>query len=160
MPGYFQTMRLPLRSGRLISDRDDERTGGVVIINERAAREYWPRESPLNKRILLGDASAAHPNWLTVIGVVANAKQQDWASAPDPEMYLAALQTPEFLGGGTDPIAAHMTYITLVVRSDRNVSNLTSAVEQTVWSFDRNLPISQVTTMDDAIADATSTTAL
>jgi putative ABC transport system permease protein len=71
-------------------------------------------------------------------------------------MYLAALQTPEFLGQGTDPLAAHMTYITLVVRSDRNVSNLASAVEQTVWSFDHNLPISQVTTMDEAIADATA----
>jgi putative ABC transport system permease protein len=49
-----------------------------------------------------------------------------------------------------------MTYITVVVRSDGNVSDLAFAVRQTVWSFDRNLPISQVLTMDQAVADATA----
>jgi putative ABC transport system permease protein len=42
MPGYFQTMRLPLLRGRAITERDDADEPGVVIINERAAREYWP----------------------------------------------------------------------------------------------------------------------
>ena len=116
MPGYFETMRLPLRSGRLITDHDDARTPGVVIINERAARDYWPGKSPIGKRIVIGDGNSGQPNWLTVIGVVANAKQEDWASDPYPEMYLAALQTPDFLGEGTDPTAPHMSYITLVVR--------------------------------------------
>ena len=101
MPGYFETMRLALRRGRVISDHDDARTPGVVIINERAAREYWPGESPIGKRILIGDGSSAPPNWLTVIGVIANAKQEDWASDPYPEMYLAALQSPEFFGRGS-----------------------------------------------------------
>ncbi|MGA7413397.1 MAG: ABC transporter permease [Bryobacteraceae bacterium] len=154
MRGYFQTMRLPLRSGRLITDQDDARSPDVVIINERAAREYWPNESPIGKRIDIGGRTAGQTNWLTVIGVVANAKQYDWASEPDPEMYLAALQNHDFLGTGTDPIATHMSYITLVVRSDGNASELASAVQQCVWSFDRNLPVSQVLTMDQAVADA------
>ncbi|HEX4807816.1 MAG TPA: ABC transporter permease, partial [Bryobacteraceae bacterium] len=156
MPGYFETMRLPLRRGRGITDHDDARTPGVVIINERTAREYWPTEDPIGKRIVIGDGSAGPPNWLTVIGVVADAKQEDWASVVFPEMYLAALQTPEFLGGGTDPMSPHMSYITLVVRGDGNPADLASAVKQSIWSFDRNLPVSQVVTMDQAIADATA----
>ena len=61
-----------------------------------------------------------------VIGVVANAKLDDWTSDPDPEMYLAALQTPDFMGTRGDNIGAHMTYITVVVRSDGNASDLAS----------------------------------
>jgi putative ABC transport system permease protein len=156
MPGYFQTMQLPLRSGRFITDHDDARSPDVVIINERAAREYWPKESPVGKRINIGDSAAGQTKWLTVVGVVANAKQYDWASDPDPEMYLAALQSHDFLGNGTDPISTHMSYITLVVRSNGDVGNLASSVQQCVWSFDRNLPVSQVLTMDQAIADATA----
>ena len=49
-----------------------------------------------------------------------------------------------------------MTYITLVVRADGDPAGLTTAVRQSVWSFDRNLPISQVLTMDEAVADATA----
>lgn len=156
MPGYFETMRLPLRSGRVISDRDDARVPGVVVINERAAREYWPAESPIGKRFVIGNRIGSRPDWLTVIGVVADAKLYDWAAGPDPEMYLAALQSPDFLGEGTDPIAAHMSYITLVARGDGNPAGLVSAVRQSVWSFDRNPPISQVLTMDQAVADATA----
>jgi len=156
MPGYFETMRLPLRSGRLVSGRDNAGSPNVVILNERAARQYWPGESPVGKRIAIGDNTDGSPNWFNVIGVVANARQIDWAYDPDPEMYLAALQSPLFLGTGTDGIAAHMTYITLVVRSDEAPGELASAVRRTVWSFDRNLPVSQVITMDEAVADATA----
>ncbi len=58
--------------------------------------------------------------WVTVIGIVKNAKQEDWAAEPDPEVYLPALQSRDFLGEGGGPIAAHMMYITLVVRADGN----------------------------------------
>ncbi len=156
MPGYFETMQLPLRSGRLITARDDARTPGVVIFNEQAARQYWPNESPIGKRIAIGGKPGGQANWFTVIGVVANAKQYYWASDPDPEMYLAALQNHDFLGDSTEPAAAHMTYITLVVRGDGNAPDLASTVQQSVWSLDRNLPVSQVLTMDQAIADATA----
>jgi predicted permease len=154
MPGYFQTMRLPLRRGRAITDHDDARASGAVVINERAAREYWPGEDPVGKRIAIDEEKNSQPIWLTVIGVVANAKQMDWASAPSPEIYLAALQNPDFLGERGTGIAAHMTYITLVVRSDGNPADLASAVKQTVWAFDRNLAISDVFTMKRVIADA------
>ena len=150
MPGYFEAMRLPVLRGRAIADSDDERAAGVVIINARAAGQYWPGQDPTGMRIGIQDDKSGRTNWLTVIGVVANAKQYDWASEPLPEMYLAALQSRDFLGAGGD----HMAYITLVLRTGGDPSELAAAVRKAVWSFDRNLPISEVITMDEVVATA------
>lgn len=150
MPGYFEAMRLPLKRGRAITESDDDRAAGVVIINERAAGQYWPGQSPIGQRIGIQEDKSGKTNWLTVIGVVADAKQGDWASEPYPEMYLAALQNRDFLGEG----GSHMAYITLVVRTDGSPAELSTAVRQAVWSFDRNLPISSVVTMDEVVANA------
>jgi predicted permease len=146
MPGYFRTMRLPLVRGRDIAATDDTSAEGVVIINERAAASYWPGEDPIGKRITFDDK----PTWLTVIGVAKNAKQNDWAAPPYPEAYLAALQNRDFLGEA----GSHIAYITLVVRTAGDPGAQANAVKNTVWSFDRNLPVSEVLTMDAVVADA------
>ncbi len=153
MPGYFQTMRLPLRRGRAITTRDDTRAPGVVVINERAALEYWPGEDPIGKRIAIHNEEG-QPMWLTIIGIAVNAKQLDWAAKPYPEVYLSALQNHDFLGEGGAYTTGHMSYITLVVRTIGNPADLAPSVKQTVWSVDRNLPISDVLTMDRVVADA------
>jgi predicted permease len=152
MPGYFETMRLPVIRGRAITDQDDLRSPGVVVINERAAQAFWPQEDPIGKRITFESDGEDKPVWLTIIGVAQNAKQLEWASDPQPEVYLAALQNRRYLGTA----GAHMAYITLVARTDGNPADLTGAVQQTVWSFDRNLTISQVLTMEAAVASATA----
>ncbi len=154
MPGYFETMRLPLLAGRSIRESDDARAGRVVVLNQRAARTYWPGENPIGKRIAInGDEIGNTPRWMTVISIVADAKQEDWAQKPDPEMYLAALQTPEFLGGGS-PVAPHMAYITLVVRTAGRPADMAGVIQQAVRSFDRSLPVSGILTMDEAVAQA------
>jgi putative ABC transport system permease protein len=148
MPGYFETMRLPLLRGRTIAPSDDARAPGVVVINERAAHEYWPGEDPIGKRIAFHYDARTPPTWLTIIGVAVDARQYDWAYKPDPEVYLAALQNHEFL--------EKAEYLTLVVRTAGNPGDMAPAVRRTVWSFDRNLPISGVLTMDRVVADATA----
>ncbi len=152
MPGYFETMRLPVLRGRAISSSDDARAPGVVIINQRAARAYWPGEDPVGKRITFDTGKSDSPAWLTIIGVAKDAKQLDWAAEPYPEVYLAALQNRDFLGDG----ASHTAYITVVARTANNPANLAPVLKDTVWSFDRNLPISDVLTMDRVVADATA----
>jgi putative ABC transport system permease protein len=146
MPGYFRAMRLPILRGREIAETDDASAPGVVVVNERAAARYWPDEGALGKRISFDDGKT----WLSVIGVVKNAKQSDWTEDIKPEVYLAALQNREFM---TNP-KSHMGYLTLVVRASGDPASLTAAVKSTVWSFDRNLPISEVLTMDGVVADA------
>jgi len=149
-PGYFQSMRIPLMRGRDISATDIAGAPGVVIINERAASRFWPGEDPIGKRITFDDDKKNPPTWLTIIGVSKNAMQSDWAEKPYQEVYLAAFQNSQFL---TDP-AAHFAYITLVLRTDGNPGPYAAAVKDAVWSFDRNLPVSEVLTMDGVVADA------
>jgi putative ABC transport system permease protein len=150
MPGYFETMRLPLRRGRAITENDDARAPGAVVINERAAHAYWPGQDPVGKRIAFDATKNNPPTWLTIVGIAANAKQSDWASEPYPEVYLAALQNRDFLG----ETGSHISYITLVARTAGDPAQLAAAIKNVVWSFDRNLPVSEVFTMDRVIADA------
>ena len=154
MPGYFETMRLPVLRGRPIAESDDARAPGVVLINERAAAQYWPGANPIGERISFDDDKGHAPTWLTVIGIVKNAKQDAWAADPEPEVYLAALQNSDFLGAGG--LGSHIAYITLVVRSAGDPAELAPSVKRTVWAMDRNLPISEVLTMDGVVRDATA----
>jgi putative ABC transport system permease protein len=147
MPGYFETMRLPILRGRSIATTDDSSAPGVVVINQAAAKKYWPGADPLGQRVSFEDGAS-----LTVIGICADARQDNWVDEPAPEAYLGALQNRGFLGTTN----SHQAYITLVVRTAGNPAGMTSAVKQTVWQMDRNLPISQVLTMDQAVADATA----
>ncbi len=155
MPGYFETMRLQVKRGRTLTYQDNARGQAVVVINQRAAERFWPGENPIGKRIVIDGQNGGEP-WLTIVGVTANASLDDMVSNPYPEMYLPALQTPAFLGEGTNPTTAHMNYITLVVRASGDPVPLMRVVQGVVRSFDRNLPISQVLTMEEAVAHATA----
>ena len=86
-PNYFRTMNISLMKGRDITNADDTNAPDVVVINDRMARLYWPGEDPIGKRITF-DNPAKKPSWVTVVGVVQNAKQDNWAAAPGPELYL------------------------------------------------------------------------
>jgi putative ABC transport system permease protein len=149
-PGYFRTMKIQLLRGRDIAETDTGSAPGVVVINEKAASSYWPGEDPISKRISFDAGTSEMPTWLTVIGIVKDAKQGDWAAKPDEEVYLAAFQNRQFLRAPE----SHSSYITLVARATGDPAALTQALKDTVWSFDRNLPISQVLTMDAVVADA------
>ena len=148
MPGYFETMQLPVIRGRGITAADDSRAPGVAVINQRAAERYWPGQNPIGQRINFADP----PVWLTVVGIVKDARQEDWSVRPFPEVYQAALQNREFL----EAPGAHFAYITLTVRAAGNPADLAPAVKQAVWAFDRNLPISEVLTMEHVVSDATA----
>lgn len=151
LPGYFKTMNIPLLSGRDISDHDTLSSPGVVVINDWFARHHWPGEDPIGKRITLDDLKD-HPAWLTVVGVTKNAVRSDWTEPPDDEMYLPYLQTHEYL----ESPEAHFSYLTLVVRTSGDPSALTPMIRSLVSSLDKNVVVSDVETMDQVVAQATS----
>ena len=153
-PGYFAAMRLPLVRGRDITETDNVTAPGVIIINEQAARQYWPGEDPIGKRICFDDDTTNPSAWLTVIGIAKDAKQDSWTDKATPEVYLAAFQNHDYLGDSGSEASKHMNYITLVARSAGDPAAVASAMKEATWSFDRNLAISQVVTMDGVVADA------
>jgi predicted permease len=91
MPGYFQTMGIPLLAGRDFTTGDDSTGSGVVILSATAARLYWGDASPVGSRIRIGDA-ARGPEAL-VIGVVGDVRYLSLEREHRPLLYVSALRT-------------------------------------------------------------------
>jgi len=114
-PEYFHLLGMPLLRGRLFSDQDLEDTPQVAVINQAAARTYWPNQDPLGKRVRLHlDArellNSAKPAWTTIVGVIADARTESLADAATPQIYRSVYQHPAksvaiFLRGQLDPSA-------------------------------------------------------
>ncbi|MGA9770145.1 MAG: ABC transporter permease [Blastocatellia bacterium] len=138
-PNYFQTMGARLVRGRDFTERDNEHAPGVIIINEAMARRHWAGEDPIGKRIMvsMGDTSPRE-----IVAIVKDVKQGDWAAEPRPEMYLPYLQA-------TSP-----RYLTLVIRTSAEPMKLAATVQGEVWAIDKNLPVSDIMSMEDAISAA------
>jgi putative ABC transport system permease protein len=149
-PNYFATMRVPVQKGREFDDRDTAGAPPAIIVNETFARQQWPRESAIGKRIAVGEIRR-NPQWRTIVGVIKDAKQGDWTSAAEDEIYVPLWQTESLL----KDTHSWMAYIGMVVRTDVDAATLTNAVRNAVWSVDRNLPVSQVETMEHAVGNAT-----
>jgi predicted permease len=149
LPGYFATMRLPILRGRDVAATDVAGAPGVVLVNEYLARRIWPGEDAIGKRISVDGPDDA-PVWLTVIGVVKTAVQNDWSAPPDDEIYLSFLQRP----GLTDSPHPQEAYATFVARTDGDPAALVPALRAAVWQIDRTLPISAVQAMPDVVAHA------
>jgi putative ABC transport system permease protein len=153
-PGYIRTMGIRLRAGRDFNDRDTADAPGVVMINETIARHYWPSQDPVGKRITFDNPSrkspgAIGPRWLTIVGVIKDVKQDNWMAAPSDEIYEPFQQSRDFFAG----TAGHFTSMTLVVRTTIAPQSVAPAIEDTVKALDRNLPVTNVVSMDQVIAD-------
>jgi predicted permease len=136
-PDYFRTMGATLLKGRDFTAHDNDTAPPVMIINEPFAKRHWPNEDPIGKRIRISD-DEAEPR--EIVGVVKALKQDQWTAEPNLEMYLPHLQSPA-------PRA-----LTLVVRSSGDPLALVGAIENQVWSIDKNLPVSEIRTMQEVIA--------
>jgi putative ABC transport system permease protein len=149
LPNYFHTMNISLIKGRDITAGDKANTPDVVVINNRMARLYWPGQDPIGKRITF-DNPAKNPAWVTVVGVVRDAKQDDWSAVPRPEMYLSLLQSVDYLKSPS----SHMQYITLVARTTTDPVTLAANLKTAVASIDKNIPVSNIVTMDQAVEES------
>jgi len=89
-PDYFRALRIPLQRGRDFTDRDDLRSPPVVVVNQTLARTIWPDDDAVGKHIKVPES----PEWLTVIGVVGDAKHRTATEPALPQLYLAHYQVP------------------------------------------------------------------
>jgi len=114
-PEYFHLLGMPLERGRLFTNQDLEDTPQVAVINQAAARTYWPNQDPIGKRVRLhldtrGLSSSAEPAWTTIVGVIADARTESLADAGIPQIYRSMYQRASkeviiFLRGQLDPSA-------------------------------------------------------
>jgi predicted permease len=147
-PDYFKTMGAELRAGRDFTERDNSDAPRVAIINETLARRHWPAENPIDKRITLDDPrdNSRAPQWLAVVGVVKDVKQSSWTDPPSNEVYLPFQQSRSFYAG-------RFSSMTMVVRTTIEPQSLAGAVRETVRAVDRSLPVSNIESMEQVIAD-------
>jgi putative ABC transport system permease protein len=141
---YFRTMGIPVVRGRAFSEHDTESSANVVVINEAAARRYWPNENPVGQRISLG----APAEWREVVGVVADTRHEGLDADADPAAFLPQRQGFFNLGTGFERT------MTLVIRTGSDAASLTSILRSSLASIDPQLPIGLVRPMDDLIGDS------
>ncbi len=147
-PEYFHLLGMSLERGRLFNDQDLENTPQVAVINQAAARTYWPNQDPLGKRVRLRldsrePLSSATPAWTTIIGVIADARTESLADLAVPQIYRSVYQRPAkdlaiFLRGQPDPSA------------------ITAQVREQVQSIDATLPVFHAETLDHVLATSLS----
>jgi predicted permease len=135
-PGYFETMGIPVLAGRSFTDQDGINDGSrAVIVNETSARQSWPDQNPVGKRIRHSYTNAP---WLTVIGVARDVKHYGLDQPVIPGVYLPFAQDPQ----------AHMS---LVVRSSVAPTSLVPSIQALVRERDPELPVSGVVTMEERL---------
>ncbi|MGI9179681.1 MAG: ABC transporter permease [Longimicrobiaceae bacterium] len=144
-PGYLETMRQPLVSGRLVEHGDREDALPAVVVNETMAQRYWPGESAVGKRIRIR-ASDEGP-WFTVVGVVGNVRHNAIVEEPRNEMYFPHAQLPLALGGT-------LNTMTVVVRTTSDPLAVAGTVRETIRALDPNLPIANLRSMDHVVGEA------
>jgi putative ABC transport system permease protein len=141
-PTYFATMRIPLRSGRLLDERDRVGAPGAVLISESFARRVFPGGTPIGRRVRVGgDIGHADRPWATIVGVVGDVKQTSLAVSASEAFYTETTQW-----------AWVDTAQSLVVRARGNAAALAPAIRQAIWSVDKDQPIVRVATMDALLA--------
>ncbi|HEX7939190.1 MAG TPA: ABC transporter permease, partial [Gemmatimonadaceae bacterium] len=136
--GYFQTLRIPLRSGRLLAEDDRSGTPRVAVISESLARQKFGDKSPVGTQLRIGPPSAPP---FTIVGVVGDVKQLSLALAQAEAVYTPADQWPF-----ADAARA------LAVRTEGEAALLAPAVRNAVWSVDPNQPVVRIATMDGLLA--------
>src|SRR5262245_18302884 len=138
-PGYFRTMGIPLRAGRDLTEQDNAEAPRVALINQTLAKKYWPGEDVIGKRIKLGPN--ANSPWISIVGVVGDARNFGPENETLPEVYVANLQSPS-------------DRMRLVIRTDVAPLSLVSTVKEVVRSLDKNVPFSQVATVEQLLANS------
>jgi putative ABC transport system permease protein len=139
-PGYFEAMGVRLLDGRLFSDTDVPASQRVLIVNEAAAKRFWPGQSAVGKRARF----SSERDWYQVIGVVGSVKHWGLDVEPRPEAYQCYLQTPFWS-------------VNVVMHTAGDPRAVIDAAKAQVREMNPQLPVGLMRTMEDVVATSVST---
>jgi predicted permease len=143
MGEYFHVMQIPIRMGRDFTPMDREGQPLVAIVNEEFVKELLPHTNPIGARIDWTRAPAPQ-QWMTIVGVVADVKDSGLDQPVDPAVYAPFSQSDE----------VWRRWMTLVLRTAGPVAGLVDAAKKQVWSVDSQIPVSDILSMEDLMADS------
>jgi putative ABC transport system permease protein len=141
-PEYFTAMQMPVLQGRDFNDRDDMNTQPVMMVNQAFAQKFFPGEQPLGKRLKpgAGNGTPGGPPWREIVGVVGNMKLYATDREMDPQMYLPSSQLNTWC------------CLYTVVRTSLDPTSLGASVQRIVSEMDKDIPVTQVRTMNELMA--------
>lgn len=139
-PTYFQTMRIPLLRGRIFSDADRKSGPKVALVNETAARKFWPGEDAIGH--IIGVGQNGWDDRVEVIGVVGDVRYGQMDELPKPDVYISNLQSPR-------------PAMLIDVRTKGSPAALASAIREQVHALNRDLPVFDIRTMEERIREST-----
>ena len=134
-PRYFETMGIPIVSGRAFARTDTATAQRVAIVSESAADRYWPGEEPIGRRVRISPRF----EWATVVGVAADLRYRELTSNWMTVYYPAAQ-------------SFHFDAANLAIRTARPPATLLSAVRETIQAVEPSIPIDALTPMDELLA--------
>ncbi|MGA9769129.1 MAG: ABC transporter permease [Blastocatellia bacterium] len=132
---YFRVLNIPIIQGRQFTAEDNETAPGVVIVSASLARRYFPGEDPVGKRIKLEDKG------FSVVGIVGDVKHGGLDKEAEPTMYFTYRQQP-------------YDSMVLLVRAAANPMSLMAAMRSAVLAVDKDQPVYEIRTIDDAISES------
>lgn len=132
-PQYFDTMGIPLRRGRELSNHDVDSAPLVILIDETLAHQYFPNEDPLGQRMRLWG------EWRQVVGIVGQVHHYGLDKQPEPTIYAPYEQMAD-------------QAMVLVVRTSAGTQSMVETVKQAVWSVDSGQPVFQIRSMDEYLS--------
>ncbi len=133
-PRWFETMRVPLRAGRTFTSDDNATAPPVVIVNEAFAHQFWPGQSAVGKKVVVG----RRPQAALIVAVAADVKNQGLEKEAQPQLYLPYPQLP-------------WSDMNLLVRTDVPPVTAISTVRAQIAAIDSNQPIDEIQTAEDLI---------
>ncbi|HXI23961.1 MAG TPA: ABC transporter permease [Pyrinomonadaceae bacterium] len=142
-PRYFESMGIPLLSGRDIAPTDKRQSPNVVVINDVFARRHFAGENPLGHRLKL---QGQERDPLLIVGVVSNVRNLALDEQPTPEVYAPFLQDPLF--------PTYQRSMTMVVRSNSDPGAISGPLRAAVSSVDKSLPVYALKPLTEHLRDS------
>src|ERR1700752_1369162 len=130
-PRYFESLHIPILEGREFTLNDDEKDPRVIIVDQTAARRYWPGQDPLGKRLTVWG------RLFTVVGVAKNSTHTFVNESPEPMVYMNFFQHPGY-------------ETTVQLKTEGNPVDFAPAVEHAIHEIDSRLPVFDVRSMRES----------
>lgn len=143
MPGYFDALKTPVMRGRAIDGRDSAAGSPVALINDTLARQLFPGQDPVGRRLTLVNPEQS-PEWRTIVGVVGDVKYRGLNEEPQPTIYTPFVQTP-------------MLWLYVMVRTPAPLSATTTTLRSLVPGVQPTLTAANIRPMDDVISQSVAT---
>src|SRR5436190_4420709 len=141
---YFQTLRIPLLSGRVFDERDKLEALRVCLISEGLAKRLWAGEDAVGKRVKMGKPEGGpNPEWMTVVGVVADVRHQSLGGEAGPDLYLPSLQ-----------LAWKQMHFLIRVRENLKPLSLVPALRKEIAVIAPEVGVFNFVSLDDEVANS------